>query len=886
MVRYITECLIARCLETKKLSDGIISIENGVISGINEIVVSGNLGVGKTPTMKFDLEETETIINNMPKNMISITTKYDGNVSNGFGNSICFNNQKGGIGDVRNPTGCIDNILYEGAMTSNDKWAFTFKLRDKEVMASVLRMYANGSFKLGTTYSTSLVESPNNSLLVEGSIGIGLTSLTDKLEVSGDTRITGKLGIGTASTATTPIDILNTASGNNNETKTIMQLHTNYTSNVANGFGTKIQFNNQRAGPAVSEVNTGCIENFIYAGADTTTDFWAFRWCLRNDDTVNKIATLYANGSMNLGTTYSDTLTPGPDNGMLIEGQVGINTQTINDINTKLEVNGNIVGNDVTAVGEMFVGTQISSSSIIPSGQIHFAGNTSESGWNRGVIGSKNISTSFSPNFTELFIWKGDDENDRIRNVSGTFLVDIIDSQKSDTTYYDRTGTTERFGVGKNASWFNNKVGINMGFDAAVDNNATSKLNYPNQKEYSLLSIKQSGLIPPGNFNPASSDYKKHSAISIYNSDINSPTDYISWTMGINQLWDYTFWYNDTEKARITDEGSQTVLNFTGQHRCLNNITINPNRDLGKIVISTGKYTNLDLSIKPTLEESLPIVELASQREDKRVFGVIANKEEGLRQYIQGAFVSKFEQPDNVDRLIINSVGEGAVWVTDINGYLENGDFITTSEIPGYGMKQDSSQLLNYTIAKTTQNCNFNPNKQPKKIVKKNIIIKNIKKQDYEIIEEEKEEKIITYDKETDKYMVHIQNKIETHHNPRWNYVPLYDDNNNIVGSHRVPIYINESIEEEVIAKDENDNPIYENVVDENDNIIYEFEYDVRYVYKNGQESTLIEYTNDIQSIILGLDTKLDPKEKELIAMRSPDRNIFRCALIGVCYSM
>jgi len=49
----------------------------------------------------------------------------------------------------------------------------------------------------------------------------------------------------------------------------------------------------------------------------------------------------------------------------------------------------------------------------------------------------------------------------------------------------------------------------------------------------------------------------------------------------------------------------------------------------------------------------------------------------------------------------------GAVWIANINGNLENGDYITTCEIPGYGMKQDTEMLCNYTVAKITMDCDF-----------------------------------------------------------------------------------------------------------------------------------------------------------------------------------
>jgi hypothetical protein len=55
----------------------------------------------------------------------------------------------------------------------------------------------------------------------------------------------------------------------------------------------------------------------------------------------------------------------------------------------------------------------------------------------------------------------------------------------------------------------------------------------------------------------------------------------------------------------------------------------------------------------------------------------------------------------------VNSIGEGGIWICDINGNVENGDYITTSIVPGYGMKQDDDLLRNYTVAKITMNCNF-----------------------------------------------------------------------------------------------------------------------------------------------------------------------------------
>ena len=63
---------------------------------------------------------------------------------------------------------------------------------------------------------------------------------------------------------------------------------------------------------------------------------------------------------------------------------------------------------------------------------------------------------------------------------------------------------------------------------------------------------------------------------------------------------------------------------------------------------------------------------------------------------LDSSLQKKQSKEDN--RLFINSLGEGCVWVCNVNRNLENGDYITTCEIPGHGMKQDDDLLHNYTV--------------------------------------------------------------------------------------------------------------------------------------------------------------------------------------------
>jgi hypothetical protein len=109
----------------------------------------------------------------------------------------------------------------------------------------------------------------------------------------------------------------------------------------------------------------------------------------------------------------------------------------------------------------------------------------------------------------------------------------------------------------------------------------------------------------------------------------------------------------------------------------------------------------------------MPTVELASAANDKRAFGIVSDtedKDSDEREFSAGAFVTAYAKEAGDERVIINSLGEGAMWITNINGNIENGDYITTSEVPGYGMKQDDDLLHNYTVAKITMDCDFDLN--------------------------------------------------------------------------------------------------------------------------------------------------------------------------------
>ena len=156
--------------------------------------------------------------------------------------------------------------------------------------------------------------------------------------------------------------------------------------------------------------------------------------------------------------------------------------------------------------------------------------------------------------------------------------------------------------------------------------------------------------------------------------------------------------------------GSQTIHTFTGQHRCF------PDEPMEKgLIVSAKKNKFVKLNgfatgqEAITIDESLPIVSLSNVAQDKACFGVVSSIEKSTprRSQIVNGIISDTKKETGDNRAIVNSVGEGAIWVVNTNGSLESGDYITTSNVAGYGQKQDDDVLHNYTVAKITMDCDF-----------------------------------------------------------------------------------------------------------------------------------------------------------------------------------
>ena len=170
------------------------------------------------------------------------------------------------------------------------------------------------------------------------------------------------------------------------------------------------------------------------------------------------------------------------------------------------------------------------------------------------------------------------------------------------------------------------------------------------------------------------------------------------------------------------------AYSFTGEHSSMvcdeeYNDLMNYNTDdfIGMVVCSSGKIYNLPYTpdgdtyskqvdnIKSI--DAQPMTRLSKKYKDKSVLGVISHIEKvgKNRNDINATSWTGCMALDKDERrrIRVASIGEGGIWITNEYGNIENGDYITTSNIAGYSTKQDDDLMHNYTIAKATMDCSF-----------------------------------------------------------------------------------------------------------------------------------------------------------------------------------
>ena len=159
---------------------------------------------------------------------------------------------------------------------------------------------------------------------------------------------------------------------------------------------------------------------------------------------------------------------------------------------------------------------------------------------------------------------------------------------------------------------------------------------------------------------------------------------------------------------------------FTGQHT---GVMENPNSiQVGDILVDTVLLT------KDTVSSTLLKQSLSTTPKQKTVIGVYNGLEP--QETLSAAHTVKapsssaediptdvqissqgpsetYEPQGTEEYILINSLGEGQVNVCGENGNIEAGDLITTSSIPGKGMKQDDDLIRSYTVAKARESVIF-----------------------------------------------------------------------------------------------------------------------------------------------------------------------------------
>ena len=218
------------------------------------------------------------------------------------------------------------------------------------------------------------------------------------------------------------------------------------------------------------------------------------------------------------------------------------------------------------------------------------------------------------------------------------------------------------------------------------------------------------------NYVPTALSYYMNKGSNIDNTSVKFKSLYsFGMIKDVNGTHPILFWTsaNNTNEFKIKEDVNKNINSFTGQHIVKPSTRFvhkNIDKLYGKIVSSIGTYNNYLLqNNKANINDSMPIIELSNKEKDKRVIGVITNKTNNGNKYNDKDFF-------NNKYIKINSLGDGMLWVSNINGNFEAGDFITTSKIEGIGQRQDDNICYNYTVAKITSDLDFKNSNNVKEI--------------------------------------------------------------------------------------------------------------------------------------------------------------------------
>jgi len=206
---------------------------------------------------------------------------------------------------------------------------------------------------------------------------------------------------------------------------------------------------------------------------------------------------------------------------------------------------------------------------------------------------------------------------------------------------------------------------------------------------------------------------------------------------GLPQTSSVQFALSDGTAVRVftgtIKNAAGAVVAFTGSHDGL--VLPTETIELGDILV------DVDIIAKRDMSDAISTLTKSTQINQKSVFGVLRQyaqenyipyclaeeyQEEVVVQQGEGSTSSSIWKErlnpihqtvvDNHKFVFTNSIGEGLINVCGENGNIEIGDLISSSSIPGKGMKQDDDIIRSYTVAKARETVTFSSPTEVKQI--------------------------------------------------------------------------------------------------------------------------------------------------------------------------
>ena len=151
---------------------------------------------------------------------------------------------------------------------------------------------------------------------------------------------------------------------------------------------------------------------------------------------------------------------------------------------------------------------------------------------------------------------------------------------------------------------------------------------------------------------------------------------------------DYSAWGSDPAQVQYDQLIPYTIKSIkeivTELPRSKTTVSNTWGQNISGLVVSANTNTHKT--------NTTPIVALSNVYMDKKWYGVVSDKTTDTNDY----------------DTLVDTKGDTRIWVTDVNGSLESGDLLTTSNVaPGYTQRQDDDLIRNSTVAKVTQDCDF-----------------------------------------------------------------------------------------------------------------------------------------------------------------------------------